>query len=509
MQVKRLAINTSSNVSVTILRIAFAFIMTPILVENLLYHDYGIWEVCVSVIGYMGLLDLGLRPAITRHIAMYNSEKKQQEVLRVYSSSFFFMLILGCLSLIIFLVWAFFYPELLSENNENIERYKWLLIIIGCQLFIKFPGIAAESTLDGFHKYYLKNNITIINTIIGNTIIFCYITPENALLLVAGVSTVGITIKYFIFIGLLGKYNELGELPNKQSFSLPTLTYLIRFGSKSFVQGVAWRIEQSITPILIATILNPALVIFYAIPANLVGYLKTLTANLTQALLPYFSENIQQEFDKKQSIYQALTKYVVAITFPIHIGLFLLGELFIAIWLNTDISSNARVLLYFLVSASMLHSLDPLASKFLTAENKHLIYAKLAPLGVTFNVIVTSITLYYWGVEGASVGVFAQALVFAPIYLSYRSRAHNLASSIFLKNVFRPLIIPIISLIGTVIAMKHFVIVDSFLSLLSVTLIGMLVYVAIFFVFGLNSNEKDYIITRLKRQLKKDKTTNL
>lgn len=509
MQIKRLAINTSSNVSVTILRIAFAFIMTPILVENLLYHDYGIWEVCVSVIGYMGLLDLGLRPAITRHIAMYNSGKKQQEVLRVYSSSFFFMLLLGCLSLIIFLVWAIFYPESLSENNENIERYKWLLIIIGCQLLIKFPGIAAESTLDGFHKYYLKNNITIINTIIGNIIIFFYITPENALLLVAGVSTAGITIKYLIFIGLLGKYNELGELPNKQSFSLPTLKYLIRFGSKSFVQGVAWRIEQSITPILIATILNPALVIFYAIPANLVGYLKTLTANLTQALLPYFSENIHQELNKKQGIYQALTKYVLAITFPIHIGLFLLGEAFIAIWLNSDISSNARVLLYFLVSASLLHSLDPLASKFLTAENKHLIYAKLAPLGVTFNVVITSITLHFWGVEGASVGLFMQALVFAPIYLSYRSRAHNLASSTFLKSVFGPLIIPIISLIGTVIAMKHLVIVDSFLSLLSVTLIGMLVYAAIFFIFGLNSNEKDYIITRLKRQLQKDKTTNL
>jgi hypothetical protein len=44
---------------------------------------------------------------------------------------------------------------------------------------------------------------------------------------------------------------------------------------------------------------------------------------------------------------------------------------------------------------------------------------------------------------------------------------------------------------------------------LSVTLIGMLVYATIFFIFGLNPNEKDYIITRLKRQLQKDKTTNL
>ena len=329
MQIKRLAINTGSNVSVTFLRIIFAFIMTPILVENLLYHDYGIWEVCVSVIGYMGLLDLGLRPSITRHIAMYNSEKKRQEVLRVYSSSFFFMLLLGCISLIIFLIWAFFYPESLAEDNQNLERYKWLLIIIGCQLLVKFPGIAAESTLDGFHKYYLKNNITIINTIIGNIIIFFYITPENALLLVAGVSTVGITIKYFIFIGLLEKYYGLGERPNIRSFNLPTLKHLIRFGSKSFVQGVAWRIEHSITPILIATVTSPSYIVFYAIPANLTGYYRTLAMNLTQAMLPYFSETLNQGLDEKADIYQKSTKYLAAMLLPISVSMFLIGEDFI------------------------------------------------------------------------------------------------------------------------------------------------------------------------------------
>lgn len=493
MQVKRLLINTSSNVSVTVLKIAFAFIMTPIFVENLLYHDYGIWEVCVSVIGYMGLLDLGLRPAITRHIAMYNSEKKQQEVLRVYSSSFIFMLLLGCLSLIVFLFWAFYYPESLSQNNENIERYKWLLIIIGCQLLIKFPGIAAESTLDGFHKYYLKNNITIINTIIGNIIIFFYITPENALLLVAGVSTVGITIKYLIFIGLLGKYNGLGELPNKQSFSLPTLKYLIRFSSKSFVQGVAWRIEHSVTPILIATITSPSYIVFYAIPANLTGYYRTLAMNLTQAMLPYFSETLNQSLDKKGLIYQKSTKYLAAMLLPISLSILLIGEDFIRLWIGRDIAENSSLILHMLIFSTTLASLDPLASKYITAENKHLIYAKLAPIAVSINVLVTFASLNYMGINGAALGAVIQVILFFPIYFRFRCKLQQVCELSFIKHAYLPMLVPLILLAGAYVFLKWILAIDSFGALIFVSISAMSVYLVSFYLISLNSAEKDFL----------------
>jgi len=498
MQIKRLAINTGSNVSVTFLRIIFAFIMTPILVENLLYHDYGIWEVCVSVIGYMGLLDLGLRPSITRHIAMYNSEKKRQEVLRVYSSSFFFMLLLGCISLIIFLIWAFFYPESLAEDNQNLERYKWLLIIIGCQLLVKFPGIAAESTLDGFHKYYLKNNITIINTIIGNIIIFFYITPENALLLVAGVSTVGITIKYFIFIGLLEKYYGLGERPNIRSFNLPTLKHLIRFGSKSFVQGVAWRIEHSITPILIATVTSPSYIVFYAIPANLTGYYRTLAMNLTQAMLPYFSETLNQGLDEKADIYQKSTKYLAAMLLPISVSMFLIGEDFIRLWIGADIAKNSSVILYILIFSTTLSSLDPLASKYVTAENKHLIYAKLAPIAVSINVIITFVSLSYIGINGAAFGAAIQVILFFPIYFLFRCKLQHVSGFSFIKHAYLPMLVPLTFLGGAYIFLKWLLAINSFGALIFVSISAMSVYLVSFYFISLNGAEKKFLRHKLR-----------
>src|SRR5690606_32941345 len=85
------------------------------------------------------------------------------------------------------------------------QKYTLCLIIIGAHLLISFPGYVAESYLEGFQKYYLKNNITIINSIVGSTLLYLLITPENGLVLLAGINAIGISIKYILFMWLLSR----------------------------------------------------------------------------------------------------------------------------------------------------------------------------------------------------------------------------------------------------------------------------------------------------------------
>ena len=61
-----LLVNTGSNLATMIVRLAIVFIMTPVLVHNLGRYDYGLWEMISGVMGYMGLFDLGTRPAVSR-----------------------------------------------------------------------------------------------------------------------------------------------------------------------------------------------------------------------------------------------------------------------------------------------------------------------------------------------------------------------------------------------------------------------------------------------------------
>src|SRR5690606_1767911 len=94
---RRLFLNTGSNLLVMLLKLTITFIMTPILVTNLGSYAYGLWEMLGAIVGYMGLLDLGIKPAISRFAAKYKAEKGADNLRFLYSSAFLFMGVIGLL----------------------------------------------------------------------------------------------------------------------------------------------------------------------------------------------------------------------------------------------------------------------------------------------------------------------------------------------------------------------------------------------------------------------------
>src|SRR5690554_7401041 len=85
--IRTLLVNTGSNVLVMFVKLVITFIMTPVFVHNLGKYDYGLWEMIGAVIGYMGILDLGLRPAISRYAARHLAEKDETALQSVYMSA--------------------------------------------------------------------------------------------------------------------------------------------------------------------------------------------------------------------------------------------------------------------------------------------------------------------------------------------------------------------------------------------------------------------------------------
>src|SRR5690606_36148272 len=128
-----------------LLKLAITFIMTPVLVGSLGHYDYGLWEILGAIIGYMGLLDLGIKPAISRFAAKYQAEKGNENLRLLYSSAFLFMGVIGLLIMSFFVLWGMFFPGLIAESSTDTQRYTLLLIILGVQLLITFPAFVAES----------------------------------------------------------------------------------------------------------------------------------------------------------------------------------------------------------------------------------------------------------------------------------------------------------------------------------------------------------------------------
>src|SRR5438874_7337786 len=75
--------------------ISVAFFLSPFVVHNLGNVAYGIWTLVNSMIAYMGLLDLGMRGAVTRFVSRHHSQGEHLASSRAVSAAFWLRATIG------------------------------------------------------------------------------------------------------------------------------------------------------------------------------------------------------------------------------------------------------------------------------------------------------------------------------------------------------------------------------------------------------------------------------
>ncbi len=499
---RRLVFNTASNIFTLFLKLAITFVMTPLLIKNMGNHDYGIWEMVGAVIGYMGILDLGIRPAVSRFASAFIAQKDEPALTRLFATAWYFLFAVGLLLAVSITFWAVFGADALAPAGEsdNYKKYVWFLLIIAMQMLIVFPSYTAESFLEAYQEYYLKNNITIVNSVLGAVILFAYITPENALVLLALCNAIGICIKY-IFLVWLMQYRRPFLSFRWAYFSWAQLKELLRFSIKTVIQGIAGRIESATDSLVIGFIMGPASVPLYSVPANLVGYVRMISWNFTHVFMPYFSAlNALDDQKKIQEVYLTGSKLTVAPTIILAIGILLLGPEFLHIWVGEEIANSARSFLWVIVAFIVLPLLNPMSSRYLTAIDKHAFLAKW-PLPFAFLNLALSLALIHpLGIFGVALGSLIPGLIFQPILLCVVCKHIGFSPWVYIRTSLLPWLLPAVLMTLTIVGLQHYLVIDSYGVLVTVAMAGSAVFGMVAWWFALDAGERAQLIGIVRRR---------
>lgn len=498
---KRLAFNTASNLGTLFLKLAITFVMTPIFINNMGNYDYGLWEMVGAVIGYMGMLDMGIRPAVSRFASRFIAQKDEASLTQLYATAWYFLLAVGLLLAGILVFTGVFFADLLAPAGaDETLRYTWFSLIIGAQLLITFPSYTAESYLEAYQEYYLKNNVTIFNSVLGSAILFIFITPENALVLLAAVNAIGICSKYLFLVWLM-QYRRPFLSLRRAYFSLLQLKELLRFSVKTLVQGVATKIENATDTLVIGFVMGPAAVPLYSVPANLVGYIRLISYNFTHVFMPYFSALSALENQQKiQEVYLTGSKFTVAPCLVLSIGTYLLGSEFLALWVGNEIASSAEIFLGVLVAFLALPLLNPMSGRYLTAIDKHGFFAKWQPAVALSNLGLSLILIYPLGILGVALGSLLPAIIFQPIVLQVCCKHLGFSPWHYVRAALLPWLLPSMVMIAALLLAKHYWPVDSYMALLVIASSGSLLFIATGWFVALATHERAQLLGILKRK---------
>jgi O-antigen/teichoic acid export membrane protein len=474
--------------------------MTPIYVHELGNYDYGIWEILISIVGYLGLLDMGLRPTISRFIAYYWNSENINDQQEIFSTTLCLMGILGVFIGTLFVLWSFVGAHLLSPDPDSSWRYAYVLRIFALHVLFSFPYFALESTFEGRLNYATKNNIKIAHSIINACILYNLLVLYDPLLLLVTMNAIMTFSKFFIFYTLLNTKSYGNYRFHFMNFNPSLVIRMLGFGSKAMVQGVAGIVSKRSMPVIIGGFLGPQKIVFYQLAYMLIRRVSDLTRILGHAFLPVFATMVSKgdQLGIERYFFNG-TKYIYAITAASCLGIGVIGSSFISLWIGPEYGEAARPLIWMMVASSLIAGSLPLHNRLLMALNRHgqlsILYMIRAILIIILAVILI-IPLNLIGVVLATlmsqtiIAPFIWRTVFKQLYTSplYYLR-HNIGPSL-LSATLMATIVYVYSQINEI---------NTWLSLISSILIGLLAFIPLFLLLAIQHDDWNMISNIWKR----------
>lgn len=138
----------------------------PVYLEWLGPRAYGVWATGVTVIGAMGVLNLGLGTATTKYVAEYTQRREPKQAAAAAASAFVLFVPLGSIAAVVaFLVAKPIASGLLGLEGAELSRGKGGLEILAWGLIpaLSLPGIVG--VFNGLQKYQWSQSMHMLRSV--------------------------------------------------------------------------------------------------------------------------------------------------------------------------------------------------------------------------------------------------------------------------------------------------------------------------------------------------------
>jgi O-antigen/teichoic acid export membrane protein len=475
------------------------FIMSPVIIKALGNRDYGLWELVMSVIGYMGLLDLGIGPALVRFISVADGENNRDDLQRTISTAMVFFIAIGMLGLLCFLLLSS-HPGIITGNeNDHIAYVGTVFLFFALDASIVFPMQVFITTLMGVQRHYCINITRGILLTIRAVLTYHLLSefPGKGLLMLALLEPIFNMLQCIVYYFAM-KFDSRIPGFSLAAVSKKKMKDLFVYGVKSSIMMVASRLQNASVPFIISNVIGIGNIIYFVLPNRLVDYARGISQALGFPLIPHFGAAIgrgDQGEMKVSWLKTTLALQLVAMAMPLFI--FFNGEAFLGLWIGQEYAQAGRTVMYCLLVGLLFEGFSVNSFRILMATSQHgkaavawLILSLLSiPLGVG--------AAYVWGVFGVAFAVTVVSVLgnIATLFIACRVMGVSLLE--YVRDTSFRLIIPLVLLTSTLWLMKYIHPVQNYMSLIAQSSIALTIYILSVWKIVLDPNVRKRIFAQV------------
>ena len=396
-----------------------AFFLMPFLVHRLGDRLYGYWALVGAVLGYYGLLDLGIVTAVQFQVAKALGNRDPEVANRTISTAFYIFALIGMFIFVLTLIVAWFAPAFIS-SPQDIRLFRTVLALMGVGFAVGFPGRTFVGAISAHLRLDLTAGVSVLVLIVKTILIVLVIGRGGGIVSLALIALVGDAILYTLYYLILRKIQA--NLKISLAFAnRQTLKDLFNYSRYALIVQISDQLRFFIDGWTVGIFVGVSAVTHYAVAGRLTQAFLAMMIALLGILSPWFSQLWgSSDFAGVQRIFMLGTKASASISTIIACGLILYGHAFVKLWMGPAYL-DAYWPLLILVSAIFVDVSQQPSVAYLYGVSRHRFLAWLTLAEAIVNVGLSIYLAHPYGMIGVALGTLIPMtiakLFIQPIYV--------------------------------------------------------------------------------------------
>lgn len=471
--------------------LGLAVFSTPFVLHRLGVDAYGILSVVTIVGGYLAFLDLGLNVAVIRFIAAHDAKGETEEIIRVTQTALFVFLVIAALTATALVFSSRALARLLSVpvvlQSDAVMALRLGALSFGINLVMGVFS-AVPRALQRF------DIVNVLNVVVGTLQIV-----GTVILLALGMGLVSIVAwgcllsggSLIIYVVVAKRLLPLRLRPHFDAQKFKELFKFSGYVMASNFTGVAASQSEKL---ILGGLAPIAQVTYYAVPFNLASrVLALIPSNLFAVLFPAFSAMGATETQETiRQAYSRAFRFIFVAVAPISILMGVFGADLLRLWIDDDMARFGGPVLMALSLAVLINAPAWVSVTIGQSLGRPALIAAAQVIHLAALIISGVILVPLHGAFGAALAWLAGNIVGIPVlvFLVNKYVLGFKTAQMLRQSLLCPVVAGALTL-GVALALKP--IVHGAVSLVLVSLIISLVYLAVAYLLAFNAEDQKMI----------------
>jgi O-antigen/teichoic acid export membrane protein len=330
--------------------IAITFVLSPFVVRRLGNTNYGIWVLLASLVGYLGLLDFGVRGAVTRYVAKLHAEASDAEASRLASTALTIFSVMGAVAIVVTVLLATTIVHRFHITPAETSTARKVVILGGLSVAATLIGGAFGGVMIGLQRFDLSGKVEIGIGIIRAVGIYFALTADYGLLALAVIQfgaslarTVATAWYAFrLYPELRIRWGAWDREMLQQIFSFSFFSTLLLFSSSLILYSDS---------VVIGAFLPVAAITYFAIAGNLTDYARSVIRGISTTITPRTSALEAQDRAAITPLILRGSRLASLLILPMGVTFLIRGDAFIGLWMGKEYAGPSGEILRILTIA--------------------------------------------------------------------------------------------------------------------------------------------------------------